>query len=48
MRVPSRAQAKGLLARGYEALNPEAAAAEALVERIQALTDDIRSAIPTP
>ncbi len=42
----TRAQAKGLVARGYEALNPEAAAAEELAERIRALTGSIREAIP--
>ncbi len=44
----TRAQAKAFLAKGYAGLDPEAAAAEELAERIQELTDDIRSAIPTP
>ena len=42
----SRAQAKAFLSKGYAGLDPEAAAAEALAERIHALTDSIREAIP--
>ena len=41
-RVPS------VRVRSYDALDPEAAATEVLAARIHALTDDIRSAIPTP
>ena len=42
----TRAEARGLLAKGYAGLDPEAAAAEQLAERIRALTENIRSAIP--
>ncbi len=44
----SRRQSRAFMAKGYAGLDPEAAAAEELAERIHALTDDIRSAIPTP
>ena len=44
----SRRQSRAFMAKGYVGLDPEAAAAEALAERIHALTDNIRSAIPTP
>ena len=44
----SRRQSRAFMAKGFSGLDPEAAAAEELAERIHALTDDIRSAIPTP
>ncbi len=44
----SRRQSRAFMARGFSGLDPEAVAAEGLAERIHALTDDIRSAIPTP
>jgi len=44
----SRRQSRAFMAKGFSGLDPEAAAAEELAERIRALTDDIRSAIPTP
>ena len=44
----SRRQSRAFMAKGYSGLDPEAVAAEELAERIHALTEDIRSAIPTP
>ena len=44
----SRRQSRAFMSKGFAGLDPEAAAAEELAERIQELTDDIRSAIPTP
>ena len=44
----SRRQSRAFMSKGYSGLDPKAAAAEELAERIHALTDDIRSAIPTP
>ncbi len=42
----SRRQSRAFMAKGYAGLDPEAAAAEELAERIYALTDSIREAIP--
>ena len=42
----SRRQSRVFMPKGFSGLDPEADAAEALVERIHALTDSIREAIP--
>ena len=42
----SRRQSRAFMAKGFSGLDPEAAAAEALVDSIRALSDSIRDAIP--
>ncbi len=41
-----RRQSRAFMSKGYSGLDPKAAAAKELAERIHALTDSIREAIP--